>query len=74
MIFIIVTVYNTEKYLASCLNSVIEQTNKNYWVIVIDGGSADSSPRICDSYAPRDDRIKVIHRKNGGYQQLEMRV
>lgn len=66
MISIIVAVYNTEKYLARCMDSIIAQTYKDFEVIVIDDGSTDSSPFICDSYAHRDERIRVIHRKNGG--------
>ncbi len=65
-ISVIIPVYNVEKYLSRCLNSVIEQTYRNLEIILIDDGSPDSSSRICDEYASKDNRIKVIHKKNGG--------
>lgn len=66
LISVIVPVYNVEDYLEKCLDSIINQTYKNLEIILIDDGSTDSSSRICDAYAERDGRIKVIHRKNGG--------
>lgn len=63
---IIIPVYNTEKYLKKCLDSVISQAIKNIEIICIDDGSTDNSPAILDEYAKRDDRIKVIHKTNGG--------
>lgn len=65
-ISIIIPVYNVEQYLAQCLNSVINQTYHNLEIILINDGSTDSCPQICDEYALQDDRIKVIHKKNGG--------
>lgn len=65
-ISVIIPVYNVEKYLSRCLNSVIEQTYRNLEIILIDDGSPDSSSRICDEYASKDNRIKVIHKENGG--------
>ena len=65
-ISIIIPVYNVEKYLNKCLNSVIEQTYKNIEVILIDDGSTDNSGKICDEYAKNDIRIKIIHQQNGG--------
>lgn len=65
-ISIIVPVYNTEIYLPQCLDSILGQTLKNIEVICVDDGSTDGSPKILDDYADRDDRIKVIHKENGG--------
>lgn len=66
LITIIVPVYNVEKYLSKCLDSIICQTYKNLQIILIDDGSTDNSALICDEYAIKDDRIEVIHKKNGG--------
>ena len=63
---IIIPVYNSEKYLGKCLDSIIAQTYKNFEIIVVDDGSKDSSAKICDDYALSDSRVKVIHQKNGG--------
>lgn len=63
---IIIPVYNVEKYLNECVDSVINQTYKNMEIILVDDGSTDNSPRICDSYAEKDNRIRVIHKENGG--------
>lgn len=62
----IVPVYNTEKYLVQCLNSILSQSFKDFEVLLIDDGSTDSSPKICDEYSKEDQRIKVIHKKNEG--------
>lgn len=66
LISIIVPVYNVEKYLEKCLNSILEQTYKNFEVIVVDDGSPDSCYEICEQYAKKDARIKAFHKKNGG--------
>lgn len=66
LIYIIVPVYNVEKYLSRCLNSIQNQTYKNLNVIVIDDGSTDNSGKICDEYAAQDSRFVVIHKPNGG--------
>lgn len=63
---IIIPVYNVEKYLNECVESVLNQIYTNFEIILVDDGSTDSSPQICDSYAEKDKRIKVIHKKNGG--------
>lgn len=66
LISIIVPVYNTEKYLKQCLDSIRLQTNHNLDIILIDDGSTDSSAEICDRYEKMDSRIRVFHIKNGG--------
>jgi glycosyltransferase involved in cell wall biosynthesis len=66
LISIIVPVYNVEKYLSKCLDSIVNQTYKNLEIILIDDGSTDNSGDICDEYANKDNRIKVIHKSNGG--------
>ncbi|MDE6697450.1 MAG: glycosyltransferase [Muribaculaceae bacterium] len=63
---IIVPVYNMEKYLRQCLDSIKDQTFKDWECILVDDGSKDSSPEICDEYASKDPRFKVIHKINGG--------
>ena len=63
---IVVPIYNVEKYLRDCIESVLNQTYKNFELILIDDGSPDNCPEICDEYAAKDERIKVIHKKNGG--------
>ncbi len=65
-ISIIVPVYNSEKYLECCVNSVLAQTYQNWELILIDDESTDSSPLICDIYSKNDPRIITVHKKNGG--------
>lgn len=65
-ISVIIPVYKVEEYLHQCIDSILSQTYKNIEVILVDDGSPDSSPRICDEYASRDYRVKVIHKPNGG--------
>ena len=63
---IIVPVYKTEKYLPKCIDSILNQTYNDFELILVDDGSPDNCPQICDKYARSDSRIKVIHKKNGG--------
>lgn len=65
-ISIIIPVYKVEKYLPKCLNSVIHQTYKNLEILLIDDGSPDSCGEICDKFAEKDSRIRVIHKENAG--------
>ena len=66
LISVIVPVYNVEIYLKRCVDSIIGQTYKNLEIILVDDGSTDNSPRICDELASLDNRIKVLHKSNGG--------
>lgn len=66
MISIIVPVYNVEKYLKECIDSIINQTYKNTEIILVDDGSTDKSSIICDEFAKLDNRIRAIHKANGG--------
>ena len=66
LISVIVPVYNVEKYLPKCIESIINQTYKNLEIILVDDGATDNSGKICDEFAKKDKRIKVIHKKNGG--------
>ena len=65
-ISIIVPIYNTEKYLAKCIDSILVQTFVEFELILINDGSTDDCENICDEYAQKDNRIKVIHKENGG--------
>ncbi|MGL9728856.1 glycosyltransferase family 2 protein [Enterococcus sp. DIV0756] len=65
-ISIIVTVYNSEKYLNKTIESILNQTFRDFELILVDDGSTDSSGKICDDYAREDNRIRVLHQKNGG--------
>ena len=63
---IIVPVYNVEKYIGECLDSIKNQTYGEFEVILVDDGTPDNSGKICDEYAKADARFKVIHKDNGG--------
>ena len=65
-ISVIVPIYNVEKYLSQCIDSIINQTYKNLEIILVNDGSPDKCGAICDEYSNKDERIKVIHKKNGG--------
>lgn len=65
-ISIVVPIYKVEEYLPRCLDSLVEQTYENLEIILVEDGSPDGSGAICDDYAARDNRIKVIHKPNGG--------
>lgn len=66
MISVIVPVFNVENYLNRCIDSILNQTYKNFELIIVDDGSFDHSPSICDVYKNKDSRVKVIHKSNGG--------
>ena len=66
LISVVVAVYNGEKFLNICVDSIIDQSYKNIEIILVDDGSIDNSSKICDYYLKRDKRIKVIHKENGG--------
>ena len=66
LISVIVPIYNVEKYLDRCVESIVNQTYKNLEIILVDDGSPDNCGAMCDSWAEKDSRIKVIHKENGG--------
>ena len=63
---VIVPIYNVEKYLRQCLESIVNQTFRDLEIILVDDGSPDKCGEICDEYAKKDNRIIVIHKANGG--------
>ena len=66
LISIIVPVYKVEKYLNRCVESIVKQTYSNLEIILVDDGSQDQCPVMCDAWMEKDNRIKVVHKKNGG--------
>lgn len=66
LVSVIVAAYNIEQYLPRCLDSLLAQTYRPLEIIVVDDGSADSTPSICDKYAAENENVKVVHRENGG--------
>lgn len=69
LISVIVPVYNVEPYLPKCIESIMSQTYSNLEIILVDDGSPDNCPKICDEYAKKDSRIIVIHKNNGGLSE-----
>ena len=65
-ISIIVPIYNIQEYLEKCVKSIQKQTYNNLEIILVDDGSTDNCKNMCDEFALKDERIKVIHKKNGG--------
>src|SRR5690606_27273688 len=63
---VIIPVYNAEKYLRECIDSVLAQTFDDFELLLINDGSTDGSGKICDEYAQKDARVKVFHKENGG--------
>ena len=74
LISVIVPVYNTAQYLCECVDSILSQTHTSLELILVDDGSTDGSADICDKYAEKDTRVRVIHKPNGGSQRPETRV
>ena len=72
LISVVIPVYKVEQFLKKCVDSVINQTYKNLEIILVDDGSPDNCPEICDEYVKKDKRIIVIHKKMVDYQMLEM--
>ena len=66
VISIITPVYNVEKYLCQCVDSILAQTYTDFELLLVDDGSPDECPAICDTYARKDLRVRVIHQENGG--------
>ena len=63
---VIVPIYNVEQYIHKCVDSILNQNFKDFELILVDDGSPDSCGKICDEYAQKDERVKVIHKVNGG--------
>lgn len=66
LLSVIIPIYNVEPYLDRCMESIVNQTYKNLEIIMVDDGSPDNCPALCNQWQRKDDRIKVIHKKNGG--------
>ena len=63
---VIVPIYKVEKYLNKCIDSILKQTFQDFELILVDDGSPDKCPKICDEYAKKDKRVRVIHKENAG--------
>lgn len=72
LISVIVPIYNVEKYLARCVDSIVNQTYKNLEIILVDDGSPDRCSQMCDDYAEKDRRIKVVQKKTVDFPMPEM--
>ncbi len=72
-ISVIVPVYNVEKYLDRCVESIVSQTYENLEIILVDDGSLDNCPQMCDDWAKKDERIRVVHKTNGGISSARNR-
>ena len=66
LISVIIPIYNVEAYLDECVQSILSQTHKQLEIILVDDGSPDGCPAMCDAWAEKDSRIRVIHKENGG--------
>ena len=66
LVSVVVPIYNVEKFLDKCINSIVNQTYKNLEIILVDDGSPDNCPEMCDNWAEKDSRIKVVHKVNAG--------
>ena len=66
VVSVVIPVYKTEKYLDRCLESIVNQSYRNLEIILVDDGSPDGCPSICDEWAKNDKRIKVVHKQNEG--------
>ena len=66
LVSVIVPVYKVEQYLNRCVSSIIKQSHTNLEIILVDDGSPDRCPQLCDEWALQDSRIKVVHKENGG--------
>ena len=66
LVTVVIPVYNTEKYLDRCIESIINQTYTSLEIILVDDGSVDNCPQMCDNWCDKDRRIKVIHKENAG--------
>lgn len=69
LVSVVVPIYNTERYLRRCVDSIINQTCENLEIILVDDGSPDKCGKICDEYAKKDKRVRVIHKENGGLSE-----
>ena len=73
MVSMIVPVYNSEKTLSRCIDSILNQTYRDFELILLNDGSTDTSGEICDAYAKRDSRVRVVHKENTGVSDTRNR-
>ena len=73
IISVVVPVYNIEKYLDRCITSILNQTFRDFELLLVDDGCTDNSGAICDRYASNDDRVRVFHKPNGGVSSARNR-